>query len=67
MDLPKNNSEYLKQEYWDERFAKEEQYEWLVSFNDCKEQLLAALTPNKDARILIIGCGNSSLGYDLYH
>jgi hypothetical protein len=32
MELPKHNSEYSKQEYWDERFAKEDHYEWLVSY-----------------------------------
>ena len=37
-----------------------------MSFNDCKEQLLAALSEDRNSRILIIGCGNSSLGFDLH-
>ncbi len=36
-----------------------------MSFNDCKDQLLSALPEDKHARVLIIGCGNSTLGYDL--
>lgn len=52
MELPKHNSEYLvssspnffqKQEYWNDRFKKEDQYEWLVSFSDIKSELLEVL------------------------
>ena len=77
---PAHNSEYNKQRYWEDRFKEEESYEWLVSFSHCKTQLLQALfncedvssisedevTRLKSLRILLIGCGNSSLGYDLW-
>ena len=29
---PKHNSEYGKQEYWEQRFAQEDEYEWLVNY-----------------------------------
>lgn len=38
----------------------------MVTFNDCKDELLSSLPKDKSQRILIIGCGNSTLGYDLY-
>lgn len=66
MDLPKHNSEYNKQEYWDSRFSQEDHYEWLVSYADCSKQLLETLPSDKTCKICLIGCGNSSLGYDLY-
>lgn len=29
LDLPAHNSTYKRKEYWEERFSKEEKYEWL--------------------------------------
>lgn len=29
MELPSHNSTYKRKEYWEERFSKEEKYEWL--------------------------------------
>ena len=40
---PKHNSEYSKQEYWQERFKEEEAFEWLVSYKQCRHQLLQVL------------------------
>ena len=62
--LPKSNREYGKKEYWDNRFAQETDFEWLVSFLDVKTQLEPFLSP--DSRVLIVGCGNSSFSADLY-
>eukprot|EP00978_Attheya_sp_CCMP212_P048656 scaffold555823_cov51-Attheya_sp.AAC.1 len=65
LELPKNNTEYSKKEYWEERFATEEEYEWLVSYSDVADQLRPYLS-SPQTRILVVGCGNSSFSADLY-
>lgn len=53
------NVDYKKREYWDERFQSEESYEWLLSYRMLETTIIPYL---KSAdKILIIGCGNSSL------
>lgn len=32
--VPKDNQQYKTREYWEERFGREDKYEWLVSFDD---------------------------------
>ena len=54
------NLDYKYREYWEERFLEEDSYEWLLSF----QQLIPHL--RKEDKILIIGCGNSSLSAELY-
>jgi len=62
--IPEHNFSYSSKEYWDERFSEEDEYEWLMSFDDVKDQIMPYF--NKQNRILIIGCGNSSFSADLY-
>lgn len=62
--LPKSNKEYGKQEYWEERFAKEDEFEWLVTYKQIESQLARFLT--KQGKILVVGCGNSSFSSELY-
>ena len=59
-----NNAVFKEQDYWEERFADEEKYDWLLSF----EQLQIHLIPLLDVteQILIVGCGNSGLSAGLY-
>ena len=74
---PDHNREYGKQTYWEDRFQKEESYEWLANYKQCRTQLVHAIfgdqadvdnipAADKDLKILLIGCGNSSLGYDMW-
>lgn len=58
---PKQNAKFTSQEYWDERFAEEDEYEWLGSLADFEE--LLDLAPH--SLILVAGCGNSRLSQDL--
>jgi len=61
------NDQFGKQEYWDGRFEEEEQYDWLLTFDQVAAQLLPLLKPyGKAARILMVGCGNSTFSADLY-
>ena len=65
MDLPDSNVSYKIQEYWDERFSKEETFEWCKSYADFKHLLCENV--QKSDRILMLGCGNSRLSEDMYN
>lgn len=39
-------------------------YQWLASYADIAEHLHDAIP--KDARVLVVGCGNSDLSADMY-
>lgn len=71
------NSDYSKLEYWQQRFANEEQYDWLTDYSAIQPLLLKYLLPLCSAapkqppqrsmcRILMIGCGNSKLSEQMY-
>ena len=64
LELPDDNATYKEQEYWEERFEKEESYDWLCDYAQFRHLLLPLLKP--DSRILILGCGNSPFGPSLY-
>lgn len=61
---PKENGEYGKKGYWDQRFAHEKSYDWLTGFAPI-QKLLATVIKKTDS-ILIVGCGNSTLSADMY-
>ena len=62
--LPNSNKDYLDKAYWDARFQSEQQYDWFKGYS----QFSHLVTPHIKLtdRILILGCGNSSLTQDLY-
>jgi EEF1A lysine methyltransferase 4 len=59
------NSRFNKKGYWDERFATEEKYDWLVELEHVSHELLPLLSVSD--RILIVGCGNSTFSRDIYN
>lgn len=59
-----DNTKFNKLSYWEERYKEEEQREWLGGYESLKSLIEPLLRPND--QILILGCGNSSLGSDLY-
>jgi len=65
--LPERNGEYATREYWDQRYAQEAEttFDWFKSYKDVAH-LLRAVLPDKLVRILILGCGNSTLSEDMY-
>ncbi|EFC35528.1 predicted protein [Naegleria gruberi] len=92
---PEDTNEYKFKHYWDSRFEKEEQYDWLGTYSQWKQYLTPILLSTntttttiinnntinnnttddnnntinekkKELKILIIGCGNSTLGQDMY-
>lgn len=63
--MPQNNAGYAHSDYWNARFAHEEQYDWLKGYKDCRHLCVPHLKTSD--RILILGCGNSTLTQDLYN
>jgi SAM-dependent methyltransferase len=59
-----HNGVFKEKGYWEQRFAIEDEYDWLLTFAHMERQLVPLLHP--DDRILIVGCGNSTLSADLY-
>jgi len=76
--IPDANSDYQQQQYWDRRFTEEAEYEWLVDYQRLRPFLLELLSDSPTnpsspscpssptCRLLVIGCGNSSLSSSLY-
>ncbi|KAH9976077.1 S-adenosyl-L-methionine-dependent methyltransferase [Russula compacta] len=65
--LPARNEEYGTREYWDQRYAQEAEvtFDWFKSYKDVAH-LLRPVLPDTSARILMLGCGNSTLSEDMY-
>ncbi|KAM5536605.1 hypothetical protein V8D89_009700 [Ganoderma adspersum] len=66
--LPKKNEEYGTREYWDARYTQESEetpFDWFKSYKDIAD-IMRGLIPDKSSRILMLGCGNSTLSQDMY-
>lgn len=59
-----DNSMYKSKEYWNERFQKEDSYDWLLTYQQIKSSISQYIQSNQ--RILVIGCGNSNFSSELY-
>ncbi|XP_054839679.1 EEF1A lysine methyltransferase 4 isoform X2 [Eublepharis macularius] len=64
--LPDSNARYGERSFWESRYRDEgaTPAEWFGGLDSFREQLEAELSPTD--RILVLGCGNSALSYDLY-
>ncbi|GAA5827570.1 hypothetical protein JCM5353_001620 [Sporobolomyces roseus] len=66
--LPSKNAGYGTKEYWDERYTKEADdasFDWFKTYEEIKH-LINRFVPSKTSRIVMLGCGNSTLSRDLY-
>ncbi|MBZ3881207.1 Endothelin-converting enzyme 2 [Sciurus carolinensis] len=66
-ELPERNFEYCEVQYWDQRYrgaADSAPYEWFGDFSSFRSLLEPELRP--EDRILVLGCGNSALSYELF-
>ena len=64
MDLiPEDNCDYSKKQYWEDRFAQEKEYDWLITYPGIAHLFTEI---QKDASIIHLGCGNSILGAEMY-
>ena len=59
-----NNAVFKEHSYWEERFAEEEEYDWLLSYEQLQTHLIPLIKFTD--KILIVGCGNSRLSAGLY-
>ncbi|KAI5661004.1 hypothetical protein M9H77_20327 [Catharanthus roseus] len=62
--LPLSASAYLDPQYWDERFAQEDHYEWFKDYTHFRHLILQHMKPHSS--VLELGCGNSQLCEELY-
>ena len=58
---------YGDPKYWDERYSEQEgnTFDWLEDYPTLKPYLLPLL-PGPEARILVLGCGNSEFSENMY-
>eukprot|EP00359_Climacostomum_virens_P003416 CAMPEP_0204907420 /NCGR_PEP_ID=MMETSP1397-20131031/6573_1 /ASSEMBLY_ACC=CAM_ASM_000891 /TAXON_ID=49980 /ORGANISM="Climacostomum Climacostomum virens, Strain Stock W-24" /LENGTH=206 /DNA_ID=CAMNT_0052076567 /DNA_START=1 /DNA_END=621 /DNA_ORIENTATION=- len=66
--MPDTFPDYSSVAYWNSRYEAEGDvsYDWLLSYAQLRSVIVPRL-PNKQAEILILGCGNSSLSEELYN
>ncbi|KAG5896827.1 hypothetical protein JTB14_032068 [Gonioctena quinquepunctata] len=64
--LPKSKEEFSQKEYWDSFFKKRgaKAFEWYGEYPELAENIHKYIKKQDD--VLIIGCGNSTLGRDLF-
>ncbi|KDQ26906.1 hypothetical protein PLEOSDRAFT_1093840 [Pleurotus ostreatus PC15] len=66
--LPAKNEEYRSKEYWDQRYSQEDEdssFDWFKSYGEISSTI-HDIIPDKAARILMLGCGNSKLTEQMY-
>ncbi|XP_056336577.1 EEF1A lysine methyltransferase 4 [Danio aesculapii] len=61
--LPDSNARYKDVDYWNERYRTEESFEWFGDFT--KFEHLLKQHVGIEENILMLGCGNSALSYDM--
>ena len=67
IDDPKN-ADFQTVEYWDKRYAAEAEdadFDWFRKYRDI-QHIFHELVPDRQSRILMLGCGNSTLSKDMY-
>ncbi|KAJ1798279.1 hypothetical protein LPJ59_002601 [Coemansia sp. RSA 2399] len=65
--LPTDNTGYGTKAYWQQRYMQEPDscFDWFKTYKEL-EPLFSKHIATKDARILMLGCGNSTLSRDMY-
>ncbi|PWN49461.1 S-adenosyl-L-methionine-dependent methyltransferase [Violaceomyces palustris] len=60
------NEDFQTREYWDSRYEKEDgDFDWFKKYDEIRDIFLE-LIPSKQSRVLMLGCGNSTLSADMY-
>ncbi|KAH9820998.1 S-adenosyl-L-methionine-dependent methyltransferase [Melampsora americana] len=66
--LPPDNESYGSAAYWDERYSQEpagSHFDWFQSYSELSD-LIHQHVPLPEAKICVLGCGNSTLSQDMY-
>ncbi|KAL4485866.1 hypothetical protein ABPG73_018271 [Tetrahymena malaccensis] len=65
--LQSEQPSYKQKEYWNERYKfKQTYYDWYCGYEELKPVFEQCYKIPKDAKILMIGCGNSKLSEDMF-
>ncbi|KAI3650544.1 hypothetical protein MP228_004025 [Amoeboaphelidium protococcarum] len=65
--MAESNELYGQKEYWERRYEEEDteqSFDWFKTYDDIRDSL-GEFIKDKESRIIILGCGNSTLGYDM--
>jgi len=66
--LPSKNEDYGSKDYWETRYREEEHesasFDWFKKYDDIAHLIRDAVS-DKASRILMLGCGNSTLSEDV--
>ncbi|KAJ1961490.1 hypothetical protein IWQ62_003848 [Dispira parvispora] len=66
--LPEKNADYGTQEYWEARYTKEDPnttFDWFKTYHEL-QSIFQQECPDKEANVLMLGSGNSTLSEDMY-
>lgn len=68
LQLPEQFPDFSSVSYWEARYSADPKaaYDWLVPYSSLRSILLPRIQTRAEAEILILGCGNSRLGEELY-
>ena len=67
LELPDTFPDFSSREYWESRYSSENTtYDWLLPYSQLRSIILPRIHENADSEILIVGCGNSRIGEELY-
>ncbi|KAJ9474339.1 Methyltransf_11 domain-containing protein [Pseudozyma hubeiensis] len=61
------NEQFSEKEYWEQRYAdeSEQDFDWFKTYDDLKP-IFDELIPSRSSRILMLGCGNSTLSPSMH-
>lgn len=61
------NEQFSEKSYWEQRYADETEsdFDWFKTYDDLRP-LFDELLPDRSARILMLGCGNSTLSPSMH-
>jgi len=67
--LPSSNDLYREHDYWEQRYRERDHqiqlYDWFQRYEAIRPLVHEAIT-DRNARIVVLGCGNSELSEQLY-
>ena len=59
--------EYGSKEYWDSRYERaNETFDWMCDYSSLSPTL-ESLLPDKNASILLVGCGDAPFSADMFY
>ncbi|SOV07900.1 related to SEE1 - probable lysine methyltransferase [Ustilago sp. UG-2017a] len=63
----KSNEQFSQKSYWEERYSNqtEPHFDWFKTYSDL-QPLFDELIPDRSSRILMLGCGNSTLSPSMH-